>query len=221
MWHTDPEYLIKPGDAVPHDQQTRDHVPPAGLFLSPKPTNLITVPSCFGCNNKHAGFDEWLRMVCSMPFDRNPEGQRIVDQKVLSGTMAKGRQMAFAARILAAMKSVPGNGDLVYIQMDGSEFVDGVIRITKGLLFALYPNFDYFNSEFTAFGMTARASDEQLRLMAALKQQKYFERGQKTFQCWYHVDERQRYGMWMIVFYECFGFFVRHVGGSGSHPMHG
>src|SRR5689334_8625754 len=111
------------------------------MFLSPRPTDLITVPCCVACNNVHAGFDERLRMVACMPFDRNTLGQRVVNEAVLGKTLATGRQMKFAASVLRSMKPVPGHHDLLHVQIDGEEFIEGMIRITKGLLFVQYPGF--------------------------------------------------------------------------------
>jgi hypothetical protein len=43
-------YCIEPSE-------TKDHVPPKLLFPKPRPSDLITVPSCLRCNSK-AGIDE-------------------------------------------------------------------------------------------------------------------------------------------------------------------
>lgn len=37
---------------------TRDHVPPKGVFLPPRPNNLVTVPACRKCNQGASKFDE-------------------------------------------------------------------------------------------------------------------------------------------------------------------
>jgi hypothetical protein len=39
----------------------RDHVPPKGLFSSPKPTNLVTVGTCIECNNGASKTDKEFR----------------------------------------------------------------------------------------------------------------------------------------------------------------
>jgi hypothetical protein len=57
------KYKLKPGEKHPSDELTLDHIPPIGLFPKPRPANLITVPCCFKCNNKHSGFDERLRII--------------------------------------------------------------------------------------------------------------------------------------------------------------
>lgn len=44
---------------------TRDHVPPKGIFLPPRP-NLITVPACHECNQGASKDDENFRAFVSM-----------------------------------------------------------------------------------------------------------------------------------------------------------
>jgi hypothetical protein len=207
-------HSLCPGEKPPPNHRTRDHVPPTGLFADPKPDNLITVPCCLTCNSLHSDFDERLRMAASTPFDRNRTGQTILDNKVVGGTLAKGRQMKFAGEILASMQPVEGHPGLIRVRINAHEFHQGMVRITKGLLFALHPGFNYRRSEFDVIDIHPQPFDEQLKLMAMLKQAPYFERGQKAFQCWRHVDESKGGGAWMLIFYECFGFFVIHTNRS-------
>jgi hypothetical protein len=205
------KYRLKPGDKRPPDDLDPDHVPPKGLFPKPRPDNLITVPCCFACNNQHSGFDERLRIAASLPFDRNAVGQSIWEDKVVGGTLAEGRQTEFAKKLFASMRTVSGRPELLHVQIGFQEFKEGMIRIAKGLLFTLHPNCDYRESAFRAMEVSPQASDEQLKVMAMLlKQGQYFERGQRVFQCWRHVDEKRGGGVWMMCFYECFGFFVLH-----------
>jgi hypothetical protein len=42
---------------------TRDDVPPKNLFPEPRPSNLITVPSCRECNQSFMLDDEYFRLV--------------------------------------------------------------------------------------------------------------------------------------------------------------
>src|SRR4051812_23366675 len=158
-------YTLKPGERPPADQNTRDHVPPAGLFPPPKPSDLIALPCCFQCNNQHSGFDERLRLVASMPFDRNAAGETIMKDRVLGRTLTKGRQMEFAARLLESMRLVSGEQNLIRVRMSASEFREGMIRITKGLLFAFHPKLDYHSSAFDVVDIQPVPCTEQLRLM--------------------------------------------------------
>lgn len=41
--------------------ETRDHVPPKGVFPAPRPKQLITVPACRKCNNSTKLDDEYFR----------------------------------------------------------------------------------------------------------------------------------------------------------------
>jgi len=68
------------------------------------------------------------------------------------------------------MKDVAGRSDLVRVRTDAREFHEGMIRITKGLLFCLHPGFDYQKARFDVVDISPEPFDAQLQLMAMLKQ---------------------------------------------------
>lgn len=45
------------------DATERDHVPPQSFFPHPRPSNLITVPSCSECNRAFGKIDERMRNI--------------------------------------------------------------------------------------------------------------------------------------------------------------
>jgi hypothetical protein len=45
---------------------TKDHVPPRGIFVKPRPSNLIKVPACFTCNNDASDLDEQFRVYLGL-----------------------------------------------------------------------------------------------------------------------------------------------------------
>src|SRR5262245_21112273 len=45
---------------------TRDHIPPKAIFLVPRPSDLITVPSCASCNHGASDSDELFRAYLSL-----------------------------------------------------------------------------------------------------------------------------------------------------------
>ena len=45
------------------DAETKDHVPPKNLFPKPRPSNLVTVPSCEDCNGGASDDDEYFRNI--------------------------------------------------------------------------------------------------------------------------------------------------------------
>ena len=56
---------------------TKDHVPPKNLFLTPRPSNLISVPACKVCHENTSKDDEYFRLKISMRDDvsLNPEAR--------------------------------------------------------------------------------------------------------------------------------------------------
>jgi len=212
-------YALQKGEKPAFDFRTCDHVPPAGLFPQPRPTNLTTVPCCFKCNNEHSGFDERLRIIAAMSFDRNASGQRILDEKVINGTLAKMRQMRFVEMLLHSMKPVAGHPNLILSQIDAKEFKEGAIRITKGLLAKLHPEFNYHESYFHVEQISLRPCAEQSNLIGMLKAGTHFQIGDGVFQCWRYLDLERGGGCWMLIFYECFGFFVAHANNSETFRL--
>ncbi|MGO9812952.1 MAG: hypothetical protein ACLP53_19570 [Isosphaeraceae bacterium] len=48
------------------DDLTSDHVPPRSFFPTPPPPNLITVPSCRGCNESFGKIDDYVRLMLTV-----------------------------------------------------------------------------------------------------------------------------------------------------------
>jgi hypothetical protein len=65
-----------------------------------------------------------------------------MDNAVVGGTLEKGRQIKFVEELLASMQSTAEHPALIRVRMNAHEFQQGMIRITKGLLFALHPKFN-------------------------------------------------------------------------------
>lgn len=68
---------------------TADHIPPKCLFPDPKPTNLITVPSCEKCNSSYKKDDEYFRICVLVQPDINPTGWKIWNEKVIGRTLKR------------------------------------------------------------------------------------------------------------------------------------
>lgn len=132
------------------DHATPDHVPPKGLFDTPKPDNLITVWAFHACNSRHSGFDERLRVLAASELHSNSAGKRIFMRKVIGSTMQKGRQFQFLAPIVQSFSSASvqtPHGPLPITKFrapnPNSDVQLGVQSMVKGLLAHFYPRFDY------------------------------------------------------------------------------
>lgn len=199
------------GETPPPDADSPDHVPPKGLFPKPRPSNLIEVPCCWRCNNAHSAFDEKLRLVAAACFDCNDAGKRIATGRVLPKTIEEGRHLEFGLRFLSSMTPVAGQPGLFRAKVPRQEeFLEGSIRMVKGLLYTFHPSFNYMHSEFLADALPPWPSRQHLSVVEVLKRGELLERGNGVFQCWRHVDEARLRGDWLLVFYGSFSFIVSH-----------
>ncbi len=194
---------------TPDDKETNDHIPPDCLFPKPKPSNLISVKCCYRCNQSHSEFDTQLQIIAALPFDRNPSGQRTLNEKIMRGIFGTGRQIDLQQQVLSSMRDVPGS-NLTRSSIQGKPFQDGMTQITKGLLRYFYPRFDYSKNVFEVIPLSPTPSEEQTRLIQMLGQTQYDVRGERVFEFWRFVDETKQSGGWMIVFYQCFTFVILH-----------
>jgi hypothetical protein len=200
------------GETPPPDSAAEDHVPPEGLFPKPLPNNLIKVPCCRKCNNGHSAFDDKLRLVAAACFDCNEAGKRIASERVLPRIIEKGRNSKFGMRFHSSMTPLAGQADLFRAQIPAEEFLEGSIRMVKGLLYTFHPGFNYVHSEFLAEAVPPQITSQHLRLVELLKKRgEVIERGDGVFQCWRHVDETQLRGAWLLVFYGSLSFIVSHA----------
>ena len=72
---------------------TRDHVPPKGIFLKPRPTNLITVPACVICNNHSSYVDQQFLVDLGVHVGyQGGEGERFFTEHTLK-TLSKNRKL--------------------------------------------------------------------------------------------------------------------------------
>lgn len=72
---------------------TRDHAPPDGIFLSPKPNNLITVRTCADCNEDTKLDDEYFRL-CLAPGTVPTSAQwRLWNEKVMGSTLSRSPKL--------------------------------------------------------------------------------------------------------------------------------
>jgi len=54
-----------------------DHIPPKTIFGDKKPSDLITVPACEGCNNGCSLDDEYFKQLWPNVRDRRQQGWRM------------------------------------------------------------------------------------------------------------------------------------------------
>lgn len=58
---------------------TKEHVPPRSIFPKPRPSDLITVPACFNCNNDSSQTDESFKVHLGMHVWNDEPAMRTLD----------------------------------------------------------------------------------------------------------------------------------------------
>ena len=205
------------------NHETRDHVPPDGLFCEPKPSDLITVPCCHKHNRKHSGVDERLRMVAALELGRNEGGERILLEKVFGSTMKKLRQPRFVAQVARTMRDetlMTPEGPLAVAAFStpANEFFDCVGDITRGLLAHFYPEVDYHRHHFMVLDFHSATlakgdAENQLKVIReiATKTPEDHRGALNEFRFWRQVEPQHGHGAWLLVFYEAVAFAVIHT----------
>ena len=62
---------------------TRDHIPPKGVFPDPRPKTLITVPACAACNAASKLDDEYFRWLVATVGDQTAESDQLIRERIL------------------------------------------------------------------------------------------------------------------------------------------
>ena len=80
--------------------RTRDHVPPKNSFPEPRPSDLITVPSCRSCNETASMDDEFFRLMVAGKLDAHdhPQAQEVFESIIRSFQRPQAR--GFSRQVL-------------------------------------------------------------------------------------------------------------------------
>jgi hypothetical protein len=120
--------------------ETKDHVPPKGIFPKPRPSNLITVPCCNKCHDGTSKDDEYFRDMIALRDDvhNHPKIQKIISN--IMESLAKPEKQRYASSLFKGTKAkrlitpsglYVGNG--IFFNVDISRLDKVVERTVKGL----------------------------------------------------------------------------------------
>ena len=192
---------------------TSDHVPPRSFFPPPRPSNLITVPCCFSCNNGNSKEDDYARFILTSLLDRSAAGDAIWENKVVRGYFPRNPREIDA--ISPSLKDViiERNGKAVEatsFSIDHGRLSRYFIRMTKALLRHHYPSYDYAKATFdTRFVLL---EDKRLDKLAEVRDMLHYHHvGEGVFQYRHGLTDTGLSGVWMLVFYEAILVLVHHA----------
>lgn len=119
---------------------TKDHIPPKGVFPDPRPSDLITVPACTSCNADFMKDDEYFKIHLGLRADvqAEPRGQLLAHE--VARAMGRSQASRFAARIRSTIRPPSAeelaNGfpeGLLGQQPDTNRLMRTVARMIRGL----------------------------------------------------------------------------------------
>lgn len=120
---------------------TSDHVPPACLFPTPRPPNLITVPCCRACNGEASKDDEYFRMVLAIRRDNeHPAVEKVLESvhRGLGRRQGRGLMADLAQGTRPVSVRSPGGlhlGNSLAYTVDLNRMGRVASRTVKGLFF--------------------------------------------------------------------------------------
>jgi hypothetical protein len=195
-----------------------DHVPPQAMFAAPRPSTLITVPSCAICHRPTKKDDEYFRTAISMRedvYDHPDVAGGVLGAAVrsLSRAAARGYSHSFLSTVKRVeLRSQAGLfiGTRAAYVADGERIVRVVERITRGLFF--HHHHEPLGSDYEARVFHdqlvdwSKLTDENKRTIKdAARQLATLPRiaiGRAFTYARWHAPEDQRVSAWLMTFYD-------------------
>ena len=197
-----------------------DHIPPRNLFAKPRPSNLITVPSCRACNEAASKDDEYFRLVTVIRHDTSdhPDAAGVwsTAMRSLQKIQKRGFTTAFLNNVREVALQTPAG---IYLGQAGVYDVDlerlnrVAARIVRGLFYrhsgGRLPN-RYGAVAYCTAGIDSSQTEivTQVRdMVSALLSGKLHIIGKGTFAYWYRfLEEDVHLSAWLLVFYKKISF---------------
>lgn len=197
-----------------------DHIPPKGIFGKPRPNNLVTVPSCRGCNQAASKDDEYFQLMLSARYDsgEHPDAEQ-ASSAVLRG-LRKRQKAGFRRAVLGAVEDVDvftpagiyaGRHGILNVDLDRLGRV--AERVIKGLYYhhsgrVLEDTYKARAWELSGFGDNATAWSYLDKFTSALLDSEPNVIGEQTFAYRFlMLDENPCFSAWLLTFYGVVNFF--------------
>lgn len=114
--------------------ETRDHIPPKGIFNKPRTHDLITVPACSTCNHGFSSDDELFKVYMGFHAARSSANGEKLFKKGAVPTLK--RKKGLIGKIMGTSQKVVVEGREYYqVQWDSDLYDRLVERIARGLFF--------------------------------------------------------------------------------------
>lgn len=197
---------------------TDDHVPPKGLFPSPRPSNLVSVPCCSPCHRGFSKDDEYFRLALSMRWDTSEAAREPRDAAMRGLHRPQGRR--FMRSFIRGVREVEVRSPAgLFVGRTGSYHVDlerlGKVagRTARGLFFhhvGQRLSDDFEPVPYSGDGLFADARKEMTEwLRRTVLRNERHEVGEGVFEYWFQAStDVPDATVWVFRFYGSAEFVV-------------
>ncbi len=202
------------------DPETWDHIPPACLFPPPRPSSLITVPSCTACNSGASKDDEYFKIWLLMRHDiaGHPSRAKLLDS--VHRGLAKPQKRKLLNMLLSTLRRVPVHtpgglylGDAGVYYADLTRFGKVADRIVKGLFFHHYGTRLAATHDVRSFAESGlrdikpNVQRSLAEMITALRSKPKQTIGDHVFEYWFQATpEDSNSTAWLLRFYDAESF---------------
>ena len=134
-----------------NDTISREHLPPRCIFPSPRPSNMITVPSCDKHNLEKSKDDEYFRwFIATACAEKSPLAYQLLKEKVIRGLRRKPKLLNEIMHNSIKNIDIYSKGGIWLRRRPGFKYdKNRILRIIKLLCKGLY--YYHFNKRIINF----------------------------------------------------------------------
>lgn len=193
---------------------TRDHIPPKGIFPTPRPDDLVTVPSCAVCNQGASASDERFRAYLSLHVGvGTPSINRLWEQALPSIRRNRSLHRRLRAEVEPVWLTTPSgviHGQAYRGRWDSDIHDSTVERMIRGLYFHHYG--DVLGTRVRVKALWFRGLSADIREATAECEQRSVGGGQFVYR-FVRASDAPLHSIWLFQFHE------RHWAGGQTAPQ--
>ncbi|MBO9703678.1 MAG: hypothetical protein J7604_25965 [Sporocytophaga sp.] len=126
-----------------NEAATKDHIPPKGIFIKPRPSNLITVPSCLLCNQGASQLDERFKLYLGLHVGKQQITGNQFFKEGTMGTLRHNRKLRMEVIKKMQPVHIATKSGLIYdrgysVLWDSNAHDATIERIIRGLFYHHY-----------------------------------------------------------------------------------
>jgi len=191
---------------------TDDHIPPKSFFPIGQRENLFTADCCKDCHRRLSMDDEAARLWLSSAASASLAGKWIWHNEAFPSLQRKPKLLENVRKFLSHLEKRTPQGivEAPVINFPQARMIPFIRRITKALLYRLYPDYDYFSDFFNVIYQFETVANVT-KVRSLLPYLTGRSRGIGVFRVWHGIPaEKPAGGLSIYLFYEAVCFICIH-----------